>query len=127
MPSLKGKVAVVAGATRGAGRGIACMLGEAGATVYCTGRSTRAMRSHGKKSGSPFDLDGRSQHCLLTQTLCKSQVGYLVRGIWHRSMDSPILMADSLTGGSTSRKMLRSNKQNQKAIAPEKAIARFST
>ncbi len=39
---LKGKIAVVAGATRGAGRGIACMLGEAGATVYCTGRSTRS-------------------------------------------------------------------------------------
>jgi NAD(P)-dependent dehydrogenase (short-subunit alcohol dehydrogenase family) len=39
--NLKGKVAVVAGATRGAGRGIACMLGEAGATVYCTGRSTK--------------------------------------------------------------------------------------
>lgn len=39
--SLKGKVALVAGATRGAGRGIACMLGEAGATVYCTGRSSR--------------------------------------------------------------------------------------
>ena len=38
---LKGKVAVVAGATRGAGRGIACALGEAGATVYCTGRSIR--------------------------------------------------------------------------------------
>jgi NAD(P)-dependent dehydrogenase (short-subunit alcohol dehydrogenase family) len=38
---LKGKVALVAGATRGAGRGIACMLGEAGATVYCTGRSVR--------------------------------------------------------------------------------------
>lgn len=38
---LTGKVAVVAGATRGAGRGIACMLGEAGATVYCTGRSVR--------------------------------------------------------------------------------------
>src|SRR4030088_3302982 len=38
---LFGKVALVAGATRGAGRGIACMLGEAGATVYCTGRSTR--------------------------------------------------------------------------------------
>jgi NAD(P)-dependent dehydrogenase (short-subunit alcohol dehydrogenase family) len=38
---LAGKVAVVAGATRGAGRGIACMLGEAGATVYCTGRSVR--------------------------------------------------------------------------------------
>jgi NAD(P)-dependent dehydrogenase (short-subunit alcohol dehydrogenase family) len=36
---LKGHVAVVAGATRGAGRGIAKALGEAGATVYCTGRS----------------------------------------------------------------------------------------
>jgi len=38
---LAGKIALVAGATRGAGRGIACMLGEAGATVYCAGRSTR--------------------------------------------------------------------------------------
>jgi NAD(P)-dependent dehydrogenase (short-subunit alcohol dehydrogenase family) len=42
---LKGKVALVAGATRGAGRGIACMLGEAGATVYCTGRSLRGQPS----------------------------------------------------------------------------------
>lgn len=41
MQPLKNKIAVVAGATRGAGRGIACMLGEAGATVYCTGRSIR--------------------------------------------------------------------------------------
>jgi NAD(P)-dependent dehydrogenase (short-subunit alcohol dehydrogenase family) len=39
MRSLEGKVAVVAGATRGAGRGIATALGEAGAIVYCTGRS----------------------------------------------------------------------------------------
>src|SRR5687767_7689533 len=38
---LAGRVAVVAGATRGAGRGIAHALGEAGATVYCTGRSVR--------------------------------------------------------------------------------------
>jgi len=38
---LSGRVAVVAGATRGAGRGIARMLGEVGATVYCTGRSSR--------------------------------------------------------------------------------------
>lgn len=42
---LKGKVALVAGATRGAGRGIAIELGAAGATVYCTGRTTRAQRS----------------------------------------------------------------------------------
>ncbi|GAA1242429.1 SDR family oxidoreductase [Prauserella halophila] len=40
--SLDGKVALVAGATRGAGRGIAAALGEAGATVICTGRSSRA-------------------------------------------------------------------------------------
>ena len=38
---LAGRVAVVAGATRGAGRGIARALGEAGAIVYCTGRSVR--------------------------------------------------------------------------------------
>src|ERR1700737_3145808 len=45
--TLRGRVAVVAGATRGAGRGIAAALGEAGATVVCTGRtsSTGATRS----------------------------------------------------------------------------------
>ncbi|MER6207291.1 SDR family oxidoreductase [Streptomyces sp. NPDC001642] len=42
---LEGKVALVAGATRGAGRGIAVELGAAGATVYVSGRSTRARRS----------------------------------------------------------------------------------
>src|SRR5688500_10429980 len=40
--SLEGMVAVVTGASRGAGRGIALELGAAGATVYVTGRSTRA-------------------------------------------------------------------------------------
>jgi NAD(P)-dependent dehydrogenase (short-subunit alcohol dehydrogenase family) len=42
---LVGRIALVAGATRGAGRGIAVELGAAGATVYCTGRTTRAARS----------------------------------------------------------------------------------
>jgi NAD(P)-dependent dehydrogenase (short-subunit alcohol dehydrogenase family) len=42
---LQGKVALVTGATRGAGRGTAVALGEAGATVYCTGRSTGERRS----------------------------------------------------------------------------------
>lgn len=42
MKRLAGKVAIVTGASRGAGRGIAHLLGEAGATVYVTGRSTRA-------------------------------------------------------------------------------------
>ena len=42
---LDGKVALVAGGTRGAGRGIAVELGAAGATVYVTGRTTRGRRS----------------------------------------------------------------------------------
>jgi NAD(P)-dependent dehydrogenase (short-subunit alcohol dehydrogenase family) len=56
-PDLKGRVALVAGATRGVGRGTALALGEAGATVYCTGRSTRANRlpRNGTKKVSPFD------------------------------------------------------------------------
>jgi NAD(P)-dependent dehydrogenase (short-subunit alcohol dehydrogenase family) len=48
--ALRGRVAVVAGATRGAGRGIACALGEAGATVICTGRTSRT-----KKLKSDYD------------------------------------------------------------------------
>lgn len=43
--SLRGKIALVAGATRGAGRAIAAELGAVGATVYVTGRSTRDQRS----------------------------------------------------------------------------------
>ncbi|MFD4133228.1 SDR family oxidoreductase [Streptomyces goshikiensis] len=43
--TLEGKVALVAGATRGAGRGIAVQLGARGATVYVSGRSTRGRRS----------------------------------------------------------------------------------
>jgi NAD(P)-dependent dehydrogenase (short-subunit alcohol dehydrogenase family) len=45
MGTLDGKVALVAGATRGAGRGIAVALGAEGATVYATGRTTRQARS----------------------------------------------------------------------------------
>ena len=55
---LAGKIVVVAGATRGAGRGIACMLGEAGATVYCTGRSTReSPAATGFYAGRPETID----------------------------------------------------------------------
>src|SRR5213083_2122785 len=45
MKPLSGRVALVAGATRGAGRGIARALGDAGATVYCTGRSVKGKPS----------------------------------------------------------------------------------
>jgi len=55
---LEGKVAVVAGATRGAGRGIACMLGEAGATVLCTARSVRGRLS---TPGRPETIDDTAQ------------------------------------------------------------------
>ena len=59
MAALSGQVAVVAGATRGAGRGIARMLGEAGAAVYCTGRSTRTgPRTHVHHyAGRPETID----------------------------------------------------------------------
>ena len=52
--SLAGKVALVAGATRGAGRGIAVELGAAGATVYVTGRSTRG---HPSEYGRPETIE----------------------------------------------------------------------
>lgn len=50
-PNLRGRVAVVAGASRGAGRGIAVAPGECGATVYVTGRTVR---------GGPVPPDGVS-------------------------------------------------------------------
>jgi NAD(P)-dependent dehydrogenase (short-subunit alcohol dehydrogenase family) len=48
MPKLGGTVALVTGASRGAGKGIALVLGEHGATVYVTGRSTRAEPNPGR-------------------------------------------------------------------------------
>lgn len=68
---LEGKVAVVAGATRGAGRGIATALGEAGATVWCTGRSV---------AGSP-GMKGRPETIHETADLVTARGG---RGIARR-------------------------------------------
>jgi NAD(P)-dependent dehydrogenase (short-subunit alcohol dehydrogenase family) len=65
MKRLEGKVAVVAGATRGAGRAIAMMLGAAGATVYGTGRSIR---------GNPSDI-GRKETIEETAELVSMQGG----------------------------------------------------
>jgi NAD(P)-dependent dehydrogenase (short-subunit alcohol dehydrogenase family) len=60
---LTGQVAIVAGATRGAGRGIALALGEAGAVVYCTGRSVRGNPSAYKR---PETIDETAE--LITAT-----------------------------------------------------------
>lgn len=60
--ALKGSVALVAGATRGGGRGIALALGEAGAAVYCTGRSSEAQGARGPASrASAFALESRPE------------------------------------------------------------------
>jgi NAD(P)-dependent dehydrogenase (short-subunit alcohol dehydrogenase family) len=55
---MKGQVAVIAGATRGCGRGIACTLGEEGAIVYCTGRSVRGKPAMANRPGDPTDWGG---------------------------------------------------------------------
>lgn len=61
MKPLTGKVAVVAGATRGAGRGIARMLGAAGATVYCTGRGAAGTPSPGRHARRPETVEETAQ------------------------------------------------------------------
>jgi NAD(P)-dependent dehydrogenase (short-subunit alcohol dehydrogenase family) len=76
-PDLSLRVALVAGATRGVGRGIALALGEAGATVYCTGRSTRANRvprDPGEKI-SPFEHAHRPETIDETAALVTARGG----------------------------------------------------
>lgn len=58
---LHGKVCLAAGATRGGGRGVAVALGEAGATVYCTGRSGDGAHAPAPPAASPFALAGRRE------------------------------------------------------------------
>lgn len=76
-PNLKGRVALVAGGTRGVGRGTALALGEAGAIVYCTGRSTKANRkprSRSKKA-SPFDHSRRPETVQETANMVTARGG----------------------------------------------------
>ncbi|MEU9632084.1 SDR family oxidoreductase [Streptomyces luteogriseus] len=99
---LQDKVALVAGATRGAGRGIAVELGAVGATVYVTGRTTRARRSEydrpetiedtadlvtaagGKGIAVPTDHLDRSQVEALVARIADEQgrLDVLVNDIW---------------------------------------------
>jgi NAD(P)-dependent dehydrogenase (short-subunit alcohol dehydrogenase family) len=84
---LDGKVALVAGATRGAGRGTAVALGESGATVYCTGRSTRERRSEYDRpetiedTAELVDAAGGTGIAVAVDHLEPDQVGALVQRI----------------------------------------------
>jgi NAD(P)-dependent dehydrogenase (short-subunit alcohol dehydrogenase family) len=103
---LKGKIALVAGATRGAGRGIAIALGEAGATVYCTGRSSRGRPA---TPGRPETIDetaelvtaagGRGIAVRVDHTK-PAEVKKLVAGIKRRHKGLNILVND-VWGGDT--------------------------
>ncbi|MBC8492172.1 MAG: SDR family NAD(P)-dependent oxidoreductase [Chloroflexi bacterium] len=72
MQRLKGKVAVVTGASRGAGRGIALVFGEEGATVYVTGRSVRG-------ASTRPDLPGTTINDTAEQVTARGGVGIPVR------------------------------------------------
>jgi NAD(P)-dependent dehydrogenase (short-subunit alcohol dehydrogenase family) len=84
---LAGKVALVAGASRGAGRGIAVELGAAGATVYVTGRTTRSEPSEMNRSETIEEtaalVDGAGGRGIAVQVdhLLPAQVGALVSRI----------------------------------------------
>ncbi|WP_428000545.1 SDR family oxidoreductase [Acidovorax sp.] len=85
--SLRGKVALVAGATRGAGRGIAVQLGAAGATVYVTGRSSGAQRSEMdrpetiEETAALVDQAGGKGIAVRVDHLMQDEVGALVARI----------------------------------------------
>jgi NAD(P)-dependent dehydrogenase (short-subunit alcohol dehydrogenase family) len=84
---LTGKVALVAGATRGAGRAIAVELARAGATVYATGRSTRSAPSEYNRpetieeTGELMEAAGGTGVALRVDHLDPQQVAALVRRI----------------------------------------------
>ena len=99
--ALRGKIALVAGATRGAGRGIAIALGEAGATVYCTGRSSRRGQpcTHGRpetieETGELVTAAGGHGIAVRVDHTEPAQVKQLVAGIKRRHHRLDILVND---------------------------------
>ncbi len=101
---LEGQVALVAGATRGAGRGIAVELGKAGAVVYCTGRSSRGGPS---PSGRPeviqetaelIEASGGTAHAVRVDHQDEAQVAALIERIQTERGRLDVLVND-LWGG----------------------------
>lgn len=98
--NLRGKVVLVAGATRGAGRAIACELGRAGAVVYCSGRSTRAQPSdYGRpetieETAELINDEGGTAHSVVVDHRKRSQVQALIERIEDEYGQLDILVND---------------------------------
>src|SRR3954469_16259877 len=100
---LRGRVALVAGATRGAGRGIARALAEAGATVYCTGRSVTGKPSPYRRAETINETvalikgAGRAAIAVRVDHTSEREVAALFRRILrtHHRLD---VVADSVAG-----------------------------